>query len=121
LCEVFLLEDRLHLDTLEAIQLRTLSEDYEALYECKKHSDIVLIIGDEREELKAHKLVLAARSPVFAAMFEHECEESRRNRIEIVDLTVDVMEQMLRYIYTGKVSSEQCLFDLLVAADKVCS
>ena len=32
---------------------------------------------------QAHKAILAARSPVFAAMFEHEMEERKHNRVEV--------------------------------------
>ncbi len=36
-------------------------------------SDVTLSVGDT--EFKAHKAILAARSPVFSAMFEHAMEE----------------------------------------------
>ncbi len=36
-------------------------------------SDVTLSVG--ATEFKAHKAILAARSPVFAAMFEHSMEE----------------------------------------------
>ncbi|KAL5510493.1 hypothetical protein EMCRGX_G006049 [Ephydatia muelleri] len=70
-------------------------------------------------EFKAHKAVLAARSPVFSAMFEHEMEESRKNRVEISDLDQEVMQEMLAYIYTGKAPNlKKMANSLLSAADK---
>ena len=69
--------------------------------------------------MQAHKAILAARSPVFAAMFEHEMEERKHNRVEISDVEPEVFREMLRFIYTGKASNlERMADDLLAAADK---
>lgn len=63
---------------------------------------------------------LTARSPVFAAMFEHEMEERKQNRVAIVDVDHEVLKEMLRFIYTGKAPNlEKMADDLLAAADKV--
>lgn len=62
---------------------------------------------------------MAARSPVFAAMFEHEMEERKHNRVEISDVDHEVFREMLRFIYTGKAANlERMADDLLAAADK---
>lgn len=64
---------------------------------------------------------ILARSPVFAAMFEHEMEERKQNRVTISDVEHDVLKEMLRFIYTGKSPNlEKMADDLLAAADKVC-
>lgn len=61
-----------------------------------------------------------ARSPVFQAMFEHEMEERKHNRVDILDVDHEVLREMLRFIYTGKASNlEKMADDLLAAADKV--
>lgn len=63
---------------------------------------------------------LTARSPVFQAMFEHEMEERKHNRVDITDVDHEVLREMLRFIYTGKASNlEKMADDLLAAADKV--
>lgn len=63
---------------------------------------------------------LLARSPVFQAMFEHEMEERKHNRVDITDVDHEVLREMLRFIYTGKASNlEKMADDLLAAADKV--
>lgn len=67
------------------------------------------------------QIIFAARSPVFAAMFEHEMEERKQNRVAIVDVDHEVLKEMLRFIYTGKAPNlEKMADDLLAAADKVC-
>ncbi|KAL1762954.1 speckle-type POZ protein isoform X2, partial [Sigmodon hispidus] len=72
-------------------------------------------------EFRAHKAILAARSPVFKAMFEHDMEESRKNRVEIHDLEPQVFRAMMNFIYTGKVPNLHSMADaVLFAADKYC-
>lgn len=62
-----------------------------------------------------------ARSDVFAAMFEHEMEERKLNRVAITDVDHEVLKEMLRFIYTGKAPNlDKMADDLLAAADKVC-
>ena len=64
--------------------------------------------------------ILSARSPVFRAMFEHEMEESKLNRVEISDISPDVFKEMLNFLYTGKSPNlNEMAADLLAAADKV--
>ena len=83
-----------------------------------KFSDFIFAV--DGKELRAHKNILASRSKVFAAMFEHDTEEKRRNRVDIPDLDGAVCQEMLRYIYTGVVESlEQNAAELLIVAEKV--
>lgn len=117
-----------------------LSEDLGNLFDNEKFSDVTLSVGGR--EFQAHKAILAgkpkiflivvkdhyiwinfsnaARSPVFAAMFEHEMEERKQNRVAITDVDHEVLKEMLRFIYTGKAPNlEKMADDLLAAADKV--
>ena len=81
-------------------------------------TDCTLVV-DERE-IRAHKAILAARSPVFAAMFEHDCKEKQDSSVEITDMSGEVLEALLRYIYTGQVQFlDQFALELMTAADKV--
>ena len=97
-----------------------LSDDLGALFDQSRFSDVTLAACGA--EYKAHKAILAARSAVFAAMFEHEMEEKKHNRVEIRDMDKDVLGEMLRFIYTGKANNlDKLADDLLAAADKVMS
>lgn len=52
-------------------------------------------------------------------MFEHEMEESKKNRVEINDVDPEVFKEMMRFIYTGKAPNLDKMADnLLAAADK---
>jgi BTB/POZ domain len=82
----------------------------------KEFSDVTFIAGDQ--EIPAHKALLAAKSPVFAAMFKSKMKEEQTNRIEITE-EVAVFEELLRFIYTGNVENlDNNTEDLFVASDK---
>ncbi|XP_015604177.1 speckle-type POZ protein isoform X1 [Cephus cinctus] len=94
-----------------------LPDDLGLLFENQKFSDVTLTVCGR--EFQAHKAILAARSPVFSAMFEHEMEERKQNRVDITDVDHEVLREMLRFIYTGKAANlEKMADDLLAAADK---
>ncbi|NXC16959.1 SPOPL protein, partial [Corythaeola cristata] len=103
-------------NTLKVPECR-LAEDLGNLWETTRFTDCSFYVGGQ--EFKAHKSVLAARSPVFNAMFEHEMEESKKNRVEINDVDPEVFKEMMRFIYTGKAPNLEKMADnLLAAADK---
>ncbi|KAL3222422.1 hypothetical protein MRX96_004887 [Rhipicephalus microplus] len=94
-----------------------LSGDFGCLFESQKFSDVILSVNSH--ELYAHKAILAARSPVFKAMFEHEMKEKKQNRVEISDMDHEVLREMLRFIYTDQTPHlDKMAKDLLAAADK---
>ncbi|CAK6448896.1 unnamed protein product [Pipistrellus nathusii] len=71
------------------------------------------------QEFQAHKAILAARSPVFRAMFGHVMQESITNRVEIIDMEPGVFKDMMCFIYMGKAPNLDKMADgLLAAADK---
>jgi len=91
--------------------------DFEKLFISQTGSDVCFII--DGQEIKAHKLILAARSPVFAAMFLSNMMEKILERIEIPEIDPDVFNALLRYIYTAQVQvTEDNAEPLLAAADK---
>ncbi|UYV61390.1 SPOPL [Cordylochernes scorpioides] len=71
-CEVSVVADSVNISgQTNAIQFKVpecrLSDDLGFLFESQKFSDVIL--NCERREFYAHKAILAARSPVFSAMF----------------------------------------------------
>ncbi|XP_065205302.1 speckle-type POZ protein B-like isoform X13 [Planococcus citri] len=93
------------------------SENFVSLFENQELTDVVLSVNGK--DYPAHKTVLAARSPVFLAMFKHNTKENQLNRVEIEDINDAVVGEMLRYIYTGKCENlENLAAELLATADK---
>jgi BTB/POZ domain len=83
----------------------------------------------ESKAFKAHRAILCARSPTFAAMFRSDSSfaEAMKGQLLITDSTPEAVEVMLHYLYTGDVNwadtaDEQSVFTLqeavLVLADK---
>ncbi|KAK0161324.1 hypothetical protein PV327_009805 [Microctonus hyperodae] len=91
--------------------------DFEKLFNKREFADMTFILNNER--IKAHKTILIARSEVFSAMFSHEMKEQSKNEAIINDISAEVFEKMLEYIYTDKVTNLDALAsELLYAADK---
>ncbi|XP_041493785.1 speckle-type POZ protein-like [Microtus oregoni] len=123
-CEVSVVEDCISISEQNMqpgidIPRCTLVDDLGELWENSRFTDCCLVVAGQ--EFRAHKAILAARSPVFRAMFEHDMEESRTNRIEIHDLKPEVFKAMMNFIYTGKEPVLHSMADaVLAAADKYC-
>ncbi|CAK1546097.1 unnamed protein product [Leptosia nina] len=121
-CEVSVVADSINISgQSNVVQFKVpecrLSDDLGALFDSERFSDVTLAVGGR--EFQAHKAILAARSPVFAAMFEHEMEERKRNRVDITDVDHEVLREMLRFIYTDRAPNlDKMADDLLAAADK---
>ena len=79
--------------------------------------DVTFIV--DQKEFQAHKIILRARSPVFAAMFQHDMKEAALNRVNIVDIEPDIFQAVLRFIYSDQVdlTFDNCA-SLLAAADR---
>lgn len=74
------------------------NRDFEKLMHDASFSDITLKIGEH--EIKAHKAILAARSPTFKSIFD---SSKNLQELNIDDVDHEVMKVVLRYIYTGKI------------------
>jgi len=94
-----------------------LSTDFNFLLESGQFSDVM--IKCEGTELACHKIILGARSPVFNAMFIHNMTENQKKEIEIEDLEIETVQDMLKYMYAGKIENLNTRSPrLLEAADK---
>ena len=82
--------------------------------------DVILKVGsgDDQARLKAHRIVLCAASPFFYNAFNSDMKEKKEGVIRLEEMTRDVMEEVLEYLYTGHVDiNEANAFDLMSAAD----
>lgn len=81
--------------------------------------DVVLVVKDRR--LSAHKVVLAASSPVFKTSFTSELTRNKATEefeVKIKDFDPNTVEEMLNFVYTGEVGiTEENAAELLEVAD----
>lgn len=94
-----------------------LANDFDTFFEKNELCDVTIAIKDR--QLRAHKSILAARSSVFFALFSSDMIENKENKIEITDVSYDVMKEVLRFLYSGEVKNlNKFKKQLLAAADK---
>ncbi|XP_031231963.1 TD and POZ domain-containing protein 4-like [Mastomys coucha] len=124
LCKVSVLQDSFSISEHSIrpafkVSRCTLTDNLGELWENPLFTDCCLLVAGQ--EFRAHKAILAARSPVFRAMFEHGMEESLKNHVEIHDLDPQVFKEIMGFIYTGKapqLHSHSMATGVLAAADK---
>ncbi|XP_055359518.1 kelch-like protein 40a isoform X2 [Betta splendens] len=86
------------------------------LLENDRFVDCVLKVQDKT--FPCHRLVLAASSPFFKAIFLSELEESKKREIVLKDVEPGVMGRILRYLYTSDISlTEQNVEDIFMVAN----
>ena len=96
----------------------TLLDDLKRMLQTGQGSDITLVANDGRE-FPAHVSILSSRSPVMAAMFEHDMTEKQEKRVTIDDLSSQAVAGLLEFIYTDIVTDITTLApELLPAAQK---
>ena len=88
----------------------------------ENNKDITLMVGqdDDREEIKANKFMLIARSPVFARMFQADMKEKSTNVVKIPNINPGLFKVVLSYIHTGQVSKDLCLEETISMMDIAC-
>lgn len=81
-----------------------------------QNSDVKLVVG--ASTFPCHSNILAARSPVFAAMFTHDMLESRQGQVDIPDLSAVTLQSLLDWVYGSPLPKTRLTPHLLAAADK---
>ncbi|XP_065561489.1 actin-binding protein IPP-like [Artemia franciscana] len=89
------------------------------LFKLWKHSsfcDVTVVV--EGTYFKTHKLLLAASSSYFHAMFLSDLVEKQLDVINLQSITSDIFQMLLDFVYTGEISVTRAnVQELIVAAD----
>ncbi|TVU42592.1 hypothetical protein EJB05_09010, partial [Eragrostis curvula] len=102
-----------------------IAKHFGTLLDAQEGADVTFSVGDE--SFTAHRIVLAARSPVFKAELYGPMREARSDRITIDDMQPAVFRSLMHFIYTDSLPKMDDLMDahhcdmiqhLLVAADR---
>ena len=90
-----------HFSDIEAEIARTILDGVQGLWSTRMLSDITLVA--DGHEFPCHRVVLAAASDYFMAMFNGNWSpEANTNVVEMKAVTAEGLEPLLKYIYTGK-------------------
>lgn len=81
-----------------------------------KLTDVVLLVGDQ--SVDAHRFILSARSPIFAAMFKSGMSECQTSRVRIEGTDPTTFRDFLKFLYTGMLEPSADRQALFVLADK---
>ncbi|GBN54096.1 Speckle-type POZ protein [Araneus ventricosus] len=98
--------------------LKTLAAAFRNSSESSSKENVLLRVGKETETVS--KVVLCARSPVFAKMFQSDMRELRSNTVTVTDIKMPVLKVLVSFLYTGELPNVDFdfLFDLYYASDK---
>ena len=95
-----------------------LTDRLEILRNNERFCDVIVEV--KGKEFKVHKAVLAAASPFFLTLLESNMRESNEHliKVELEEATASIMEDVLKYVYTGNVSvTEENAHNLIATAD----
>jgi len=94
----------------------TWSEQLWAAAVDREITDVEFLVG--QEVFGAHRSLLSARSPVFAAMFASEMKEAKTGQVRIDDVDPATFQQFLKFLYAGMFECSSMNRDLFKVADK---
>ena len=80
------------------------SQVFSGLHSLRKEGklcDIQLSVGDFN--LRSHRVVLAAASSYFNAMFTGDLKESRQDKVALFDVEFSALEDLVNFCYTGRI------------------
>lgn len=73
------------------------------LYKDRMFCDVTLVV-EEGHEFPAHRVILAAGSPYFSAMFRNDHLESTQSRVMLNDIETSSLEGILDFLYSSRLS-----------------
>lgn len=88
----------------------------EIFFASKLYYDVTIETMDGK--IRAHKWILKLKSKYFEAMFDNELGDKIQTHFKIEDISLVVLNEVLRFIYTGRVEDIEALAqDILIWSD----
>ncbi|KAL3081823.1 hypothetical protein niasHS_012765 [Heterodera schachtii] len=99
-------------------KLGNLADRMKHLLDTAKLADAYFLVGDEKELLSAHKIILVSASEVFEAMFRFDSQNGKAENVP--DVEAAAFKVMLSFIYADDLSelNGENAMAVLCAADK---
>ncbi|KAG7455060.1 hypothetical protein MATL_G00252440 [Megalops atlanticus] len=89
----------------------SLLQQLKVFYEQRLLTDVVLLVEDA--EFPCHKMVLAACSSYFRAMFTSGLSESRQSHVQLRTVDPAALQIIITYAYTGHLAISDCTVEPL--------
>ncbi|RGB35302.1 hypothetical protein C1646_699911 [Rhizophagus diaphanus] len=99
--------------------------DYEKLLETGERSDVIIYVGENEEEFRAHSAILCIRSEYFRAAFSNNWAEKKDGMLifKKPNIESNLFRIILRFIYCGDVDLTKLqgpeVLKLLIAVDEL--
>ncbi|XP_059619352.1 kelch-like protein 5 [Phlebotomus argentipes] len=71
--------------------------------ENKTLCDVMLIAGEDKQIIPAHRVVLSAATDYFEAMFAGNFRESQEQEVTLSGISGDDLRRLVKYCYTGEI------------------
>ena len=110
LCEI----KSIYVKRLNKLRHEKLLDDLQNLFEDPKHTDAKIVVGEKT--FHVHKSILVSRSLWFKAAFEGGMQEQQKNEVTVPNYDYEVVQEVLRFIYTGQVKGVENFVDRLLDA-----
>eukprot|EP00944_MAST-04C_sp_MAST-4C-sp1_P006421 g6421.t1 len=102
----------------------TMSFDIGQLWHDKDSTDVIFEVGPQQVEVRAHKIILKARSRYFAALLAGGFAESDKNtkRIVMPSISPEAFSKVLEWLYTDTVTEvhSDIAVEVLQAGSRYC-
>ena len=72
--------------------------------DCAESDQAGAAAEQERLQIPAHRIVLAAASSYFHAMFTNEMQEARQSHVYMQVVDAGALAELIDYMYTGQVN-----------------
>uniref|UniRef100_A0A0K0F324 Speckle-type POZ protein (inferred by orthology to a human protein) n=1 Tax=Strongyloides venezuelensis TaxID=75913 RepID=A0A0K0F324_STRVS len=121
-CSIFYFcndENTVNKSTINSVNepLSMLFCDLNNLFVSPKFSDCIIKVGDS--EIDVHRCILASRSEAFDLILKEKENECASNIIEIYDFSLEVVKEMIKYLYTGELpNTDEMACEMLAIGDK---
>lgn len=97
----------------------SLMNNYHELFVNRNTTADISVKAADEVEIRVHKLILTTRSSVFKTMFDIEMTEKERSEIVIKDFDSQVLDELFKFMYCGKIElNEETIIELLRAAKR---
>ena len=76
------------------------------MFDQQLHTDVTFLVGEGgRERVCGHRIVLASQSDYFDCLLYGPMKEGRASEITLPDTPVEAFRELLRFLYSGSISS----------------